>query len=360
MKYLLQGLFLSAVVSMSAPLKAQHLYGIEHDTGFLYEIDLTTLQLSVVGDTNINNPGGLQFNNAGQLHSFSTGYPAQLWRINEQTALATYVNNLGVSIVSEGSLAMSAGGKTWASTREVNSDSVLFRVSLFAGGNSYQDVGPFSGGFRDISGMAHREDGQLVGIDALTNMLVTIDPATANVTDLAQLVPEFGSIGGMTIYGKFGYFVTQGPAGGTANPNEIWRFDPFTGSQTFVGSLGNQVVGNGLSGLASRIEPIVLADPTPGTAGVTNTFEFSSATPGDKVAIVYGQASGQTSVGPTCPGLFYGMDSGQLAGVVFADSVGSGSFSAFVSPVLSGQTFYIQALDAASCNLSNLVVHTFL
>lgn len=99
--------------------------------------------------------------------------------------------------------------------------------------------------------------------------------------------------------------------------------------------------------------------PSPGIAGGVNAVSFYGATPGQHVYLVCGFTSGSTPV-PSCPGAVVGMLNPAVAGRVLADPNGSGTFSGRVPLGAAGVTALIQAVEPASCRVSNLVTWTFL
>jgi len=100
-----------------------------------------------------------------------------------------------------------------------------------------------------------RSDGKLVGLDRVSNSLLTIDPATAVSSVLAPLAPTVGGVGGMTVIADKGYFSTSGP--GSVNPgsDSLYAFDAMTGSYSLIGSFLPTITGTGISGLALVPEP---------------------------------------------------------------------------------------------------------
>ncbi len=102
-----------------------------------------------------------------------------------------------------------------------------------------------------------------------------------------------------------------------------------------------------------------LSGPTPGIVAGSNTMTVSDATPYGLVGLSLGLGAGVTRVGPTCPGLGLDIDGAVLVGATIADVSGSAVIAGFVPASLSGTTIYLQAVDVAVCEVSNLVAHTF-
>jgi hypothetical protein len=105
-------------------------------------------------------------------------------------------------------------------------------------------------------------------------------------------------------------------------------------------------------------EGLSLAEPTPGIAGVDNTFEVTGATPGEWIKCVYGLRPGSTT-SSDCPGVTLDIDSPTVVGGAIADSSGVAAITAFIPDRASGQTVLFQAIEKSSCEETNLVEYTF-
>jgi hypothetical protein len=103
---------------------------------------------------------------------------------------------------------------------------------------------------------------------------------------------------------------------------------------------------------------LTLAEPTPGIAGVDNTFEVSGATPGALVKCVYGIRPGSTS-SSDCLGVTVDIDDPNGAGFAIADDSGVATVTAFVPDRASGLTVLFQAVEDSRCETTNLVEFTF-
>jgi len=104
-----------------------------------------------------------------------------------------------------------------------------------------------------------------------------------------------------------------------------------------------------------------LLSPTPGTAGVVNSFDFTGATSSGEVFIYAGTAPGTTNVSvPGCGTVT--MDfGGTLRRIVRgpADSMGNGPLNRFIPGGAAGLSVELQAVDQGTCSKSNVVSHTF-
>lgn len=116
--------------------------------------------------------------------------------------------------------------------------------------------------------------------------------------------------------------------------------------------------GDGTCDLGSPAADLVLAAPTPGTAGVENTLTVTGATPGATVQIGYGTVAGSTAI-PGCPGEFIDFASPNVLGTPVADGSGVASIAQLVPAGASGQTFLLQSVELSTCRVSNLIIHLF-
>lgn len=257
------GLLAAAMMASSASDSlAQPLIAVHFDTGNLYNIEASDASINLLGATGVAGLGSLEFNpNDGFYYGVSTGQTASLYRLDIGPGLNTIesielVGPLGF-FNAEGGLAFSVSpnGTAYAFNQGFNVPA-LYTIDLKTGAAT--TVGALDER-HDINGLAWRSDGVLIGLDATEEELVLIDPATAALTTLAELIPVPGSVGGMTLLDGTGYFVTAGPNATNAGSNELWRFDPFTGEHFLVGDFDEVISGTGLSGLTIVPEPGSLA-----------------------------------------------------------------------------------------------------
>jgi len=103
---------------------------------------------------------------------------------------------------------------------------------------------------------------------------------------------------------------------------------------------------------------MTLADPSPGLAGIENTFSVSGATPGAAVAFLFSRDEGSTEV-PGCAPLEIGLDGASVVGSSTADANGNASVSVVIPPGASGTTIFFQSVDRSACVASNLVGYDF-
>lgn len=334
---------------------SQVFYGIEWSTGDLYAMDLSTKTIVQQFNTGFLLPAGLAFSPDGNLYFFDNAQDSKLWRMDLQTQEFHWIADLGHMV--EGGLAVGPTNKAWCWGLLENNDLNLVEVDLATGNKTI--IGPVTGGFwREINGIAYRYDGMLVGVDFTMNMIIEINPTTGVGRQLASIVPNMGIIGGMTMIGDTGFFITAGPGILFGGDNELWEFDAYTGAQSLVTSLDNFLVGAGFGCLATPLQ-LKLDPPIPGMAGVINSMSYSGATPTSMVLLAYGFQAGTTTVGPPCSNSFFNIGNAAIGAVQASSSTGTGTFQQFVSPALAGRTVYLQGLDLSTCIAGNLVLHSF-
>lgn len=100
-----------------------------------------------------------------------------------------------------------------------------------------------------------------------------------------------------------------------------------------------------------------LEAPTPGVAGVDNTFVATGAVPGETVHFAYGLSTGSTPV-PGCPTEVQ-LAGAAVLGSAVADGAGRAALTLPVSMAADGRTVHLQAVQLATCDVSNLVSHDF-
>ena len=229
------------------------LIGIHFDSGDLYTISTLDASLSPAGSLGVAGFGGLEMGPDGFLYGFTTGASPvpTLYRIDAVSYDVTPMGQIDLAFIFEGSLVFATDGTAYAVSNNGLSDTEpqLFTVDLNTGQGAF--VGIISGGSHDINGMVWRSDGMLVGIDRVTNALLTIDPSDATSTLIVELDPIVGIVGGMAAVGDTAYFSTAGPDVDTFfGTNSLYEVDLFTGEYSLVGSFEGTISGTGISGLA--------------------------------------------------------------------------------------------------------------
>ncbi len=115
-----------------------------------------------------------------------------------------------------------------------------------------------------------------------------------------------------------------------------------------------------LGWLALSATPLdaVLTGPTPGIAGQVNAWTISGAAPNTRTYFVYSMTNGSREV-PGCPGVVLGMSAPIIAGSSTTDANGDGLFRRFVPGGATGRNIGIQAVQPATCVISNADWHQF-
>jgi hypothetical protein len=244
--------FLGLNLVLLPTINAQELFGVEYESRNLYRISAVDASLTLVGSTGVTGLrhfGSLEFSPTGTLYGFTTSDFGALYKIDPGTSKATFVGNLDNEDISEGGLAFSPDGSAYGT--DAGFDGLFTTIDLNTGHATAHGVGGY-----DINGLAWRNDGMLIGLDGAGNQLIVINPDTAAVSILAPVTAHIGAVGGMTAIGSTGYFCTTGPNApfDYAGSNELYSFDLFTGEQTLIGKLPNNIP-FGISGLAARPVP---------------------------------------------------------------------------------------------------------
>ncbi len=99
-------------------------------------------------------------------------------------------------------------------------------------------------------------------------------------------------------------------------------------------------------------------NPSPGTAGVNNTFSVSGATPGQTTFFLWDLTPGSFAV-PGCPGQAVDLASVNILGTAVANAAGNASINFFVPGGASGLTVLFQAVELTTCTVSGLNAYTF-
>lgn len=234
------------------------LYGISWDSGDLYRISTADASLTRVGATGIVGSGDLAFDPGGTLWSFSTGTSAAAYQINPADAGAFSIGPMNLGFVFEGGLAFDGDGAPILTNEGNASTPHLFTFDTELGIGTEGAV--MQGGQHDINGLTYWQ-GNLIGLDDITNSIVKINPTTGQVTNLKTYDPmtggpTIGDIGGMTVYQNQIYFVTSGSNGMVPGSNSLYKLNPANWTPTLIGVIDRAVVGDsGLSGIAGTPVP---------------------------------------------------------------------------------------------------------
>lgn len=209
------------------------LFGLDSD-GNLYIISTVDASRTFVGATGIDGPGSLHFRPSdGDLYTFSLGSGATLYSVDPSNAASAAVGTgFGIGFVFEGGLTTAPSGTTYATNQGSSSTAVLFTVNLDTGSAATVGaLGSGSGDSRDIDGLLARSDGNLIGLDRVSNSLVVIDPTTPAITSSFGAFPStIGATGGLGMEAGVAYAMTE--------DGDLYSFDMFAGTTTFIGNSG--------------------------------------------------------------------------------------------------------------------------
>ena len=244
------------------------LVAIDWDAGDLYRVSTSDATLSLIGNTGLPDLdfGALELSPEGFLYGLTMGTTASLYKIDPNDASTVRIGPLGL-FQFEGGLAFAPDGTAYAVSGGFETDPYLLSIDLATG--QATEIGSL-GARHDINGLGWRSDGMLVGLDRVDGALLAIDPVTAAVSHVANILPTVGGIGGMALGEDFGFFATAGPTHFDPGSNELYSFDPFTGDHVLVGDFDATITGRGISGLAVIPEPATLLLLTLGGVGLVS------------------------------------------------------------------------------------------
>jgi len=110
--------------------------------------------------------------------------------------------------------------------------------------------------------------------------------------------------------------------------------------------------------LLSPIGPFEMLPPQPGIAGQMNRFQVENATPFITIYFVYGMQDGSTQI-PGCSGVYVEIANPVLFGQGVADVIGTAYIDKMVPGAAAGRTIFLQAVNHAYCETTNLVEFVF-
>jgi hypothetical protein len=240
------------------------LAGIDYATGRIYRLPTDGSEPSLVAQTGVQTLGSFELLLDGNYYGITHDDPT-LYRFDPVTFAPTALGRVTFTTsMFEGAIAQSPDGTVYLTNGGTASTAQLLTLDLST--RVATAVGRLrQSGDADVNGLAWRGDGQLVALDRGAGGLVIIDPDTGAETMLQPLPFAIGAVGGMTLAGNVGYFVTGGPGSVVPGNNSLYSFDPFTGQATLIRSLANlTTAGEGFGGLAVLVpEPAALATVPP-------------------------------------------------------------------------------------------------
>jgi len=102
---------------------------------------------------------------------------------------------------------------------------------------------------------------------------------------------------------------------------------------------------------------LTLSEPTPGQAGVDNTLTTTGGTANGNTFYVFATSAGSSPM-PNCPGNVP-VANPQVLGTATADGSGNSSLTVNIPAGAGGKAGFFVAVDAGSCDVSNLVTFSF-
>ncbi|MCC6910276.1 MAG: hypothetical protein IT430_20270 [Phycisphaerales bacterium] len=105
-------------------------------------------------------------------------------------------------------------------------------------------------------------------------------------------------------------------------------------------------------------EELTILGPRGQGAGASNELIAVSAAPGSRIYFIVGFAMGSSGV-PGCPGVNLGIAEPRLTGSAVADANQQATLRVNVPAAARGRTVYLQAIDPARCEVSNVLRYTF-
>jgi len=246
-------------VLLRAPLAPADLIAVENKpNGKQYRVSTADGSTTVIGNTGVS-PffAGLSSRSDGEVFGLTVGITPflgdpQLHRIDPATGATTLIGKLDdadFNVLYEGGFAISPDGTGYAlhyaSGFTAGDPTYLIAIDLDTA--AYSLVGELTP--RNVSGLAFRGDGALVGLDDGNDALIAIDTATAATSTIGHLGFDAGVLGGLAAHGGAGYLVE-----GLGGTSRLHRIDLYTGATSLIGDTGVE----NLSGLTGVV-------PEPGT-----------------------------------------------------------------------------------------------
>ena len=120
---------------------------------------------------------------------------------------------------------------------------------------------------------------------------------------------------------------------------------------------GGTTGGDGCSATC-QLETLTQVAPTPGTAGVVNTFAVNGATPGATVTFIGATRGGLTLV-PGCPGASVPFAGATTLGTAVADASGRATLLLRIPGTMARRTARVAAWEGSTCRVSDVWFETF-
>jgi hypothetical protein len=257
--------FIFAVISMPWAQADTILYGSTGDVnssggGRLYRIDVTTQNVTLIGNTGFNFLGGIAFNSSGFLYGVSggSGNPGTLLTIDPYTGVANPIGPISNPNVGVDGLRFNALGVLYGAAFDNSSDvgvlvtinpsngNILSSLTLVGSGNSFCVGIAFAPG-GVLYGSRGNAAGRLEDVDLVNQMTGVLTPIGGMATVISDIV-----------------FALDGIFYGCSPNGDLYSINPATGNKTLLFNTGI----NKLSGLATplttqRLPRLPRPRPTP-------------------------------------------------------------------------------------------------
>ena len=257
--------FIFAVISMPWAEADTILYGSTGDVnssggGRLYRIDVTTHNVTLIGNTGFDRLGGIAFNSSGFLYGVSGGglNPGTLLTIDPYTGVANPIGPISNPNVGVDGLRFNAQGVLYGSAFN-NSSSVAVLVTINpSNANILSSLTLMGSGNSFCAGIAFNPAGVLYGSrGSAAGRLEDIDLVN-------QMTGVLTPIGGMATVISDIVFALDGIFYGCSTNGALYSINPGTGNKTPLFNTGI----NKLSGLATplntqRLPRLPRPRPTP-------------------------------------------------------------------------------------------------
>jgi len=245
---------LTAVALSVGDVNAASIVGIDH-SGNIHLISTETGSFSTLGSLGLPRTHGLSRAPSGDLFTISSDDEGAdtVRRIDEGDYSSVTVASSPGLTYGLGGIAFTSDVHAFITTRAYEDYSPLVGEADLGAGTA-SGIAFLEGFLDDILTIAMRDDGMLVGISSDfstdTNALVEINPVTARVTVIAQLVGVHAeAFSALTQTADGAFFVNSSVQG---DVSEIWSIDLYTGSHQLESTISGLP---GITGLAPIPEP---------------------------------------------------------------------------------------------------------
>ncbi|TAH35492.1 MAG: hypothetical protein EYC70_12600 [Planctomycetota bacterium] len=340
-------LFLAAAV-LAAPARSQDMLGIAIN-GDVYEVDSASGTYALLGSSGFNLTNCMAKDPAGEIYTVTTSltslFPSRLVRIDPATGAGTSV--VTCSPINVSAAAFDDQGTLFLVV--YNASSTMDLMTLDPGSGALALVAPLPAAAQPIQSLAF--SGNFLYAVSNTDSfctnayglgLVRINPVTGALSDVSgALDAACNDVQGLCA-GSGGTLTGAG--------KRLWAVDIVSGVISASGPVnGTDLRGVEFLGAAGGFQ-LTVTGSVPGQV----TLDFSGATAGGTVAVVYGPGGVFTYNGSPCTGLMLDVNPPTLAVLMHADAAGMASLTVNAPPSAAGKT--VQGVDVASCTTSNPVV----